>query len=176
MKSFLKNLIKKNPRIYLKFCVINRTGFSLYLINFLFQRILRFQSNLKFNLNFTSRIVGNKLTYHKDLTTLSSFAISGNSYIQSINGVVLGRNFLYGPGLRLISSNHDIADKGKSVKSEPIVIGDDCWFGANVIVLPGITLGSNCVVGAGSVITKSFTENNLIIVGNPAKILKRINE
>lgn len=173
MQTFFKDLIKKNDQLYLKLCVVNRVGLSLYFINFCFQRILRFQSELKFNVNFTSRIIGGNLKYHNDLTTLSSFAISGSSYIQSINGIVLGKNFLYGPGLRLISSNHDLTDKNKSVSAQPISIGDHCWFGANVIILPGVTIGNNCVIGAGSVVTKKFEEDNLVIAGNPARILRK---
>lgn len=36
----------------------------------------------------------------------------------------------------------------------PIVIGDDCWFGGNVVVLPGVVVGDGVVVGAGAVVTK----------------------
>ena len=35
--------------------------------------------------------------------------------------------------------------------SESITIGKDCWLGANVTVLPGVTIGGRCVIGAGSV-------------------------
>lgn len=36
----------------------------------------------------------------------------------------------------------------------PITIGDDCWFGGNVTVLPNVTVGRGVTVGAGSVVTK----------------------
>ena len=175
MKRFLKNLIKKNDKVYLKLSLINRVGVRLYFINFFFQRILGFQNNLKFNICFTSRVIGTELVYNKDLVTLSSFAVSGNSYIQSMNGLRLGKNFLYAPGLRLISSNHDFKDKNKVAKSDPIIIGDNCWFGANVIILPGVKIGNNCIIGAGSVVTKKFIEDNCIIAGNPAKVIRKID-
>lgn len=35
-----------------------------------------------------------------------------------------------------------------------IHIGEDCWLGGNVIVLPGVTIGRGCTIGAGSVVTK----------------------
>lgn len=35
-----------------------------------------------------------------------------------------------------------------------INIGEDCWLGGNVIILPGVTIGQGCTVGAGSVVTK----------------------
>lgn len=34
--------------------------------------------------------------------------------------------------------------------AKPVKIGNDCWFGANVVVCPGVTIGDNCVIGAGS--------------------------
>ena len=49
-----------------------------------------------------------------------------------------------------------------------INIGNNCFIGANTVILPGVTLSDNIVVAAGSVVTKSFFENN-IIGGNPAK-------
>ncbi len=52
-----------------------------------------------------------------------------------------------------------------------IVIGDDCFIGANVTVLPGVTLANRVIVGAGSVVTKSFSQSDIIVAGNPAKIV-----
>ena len=56
---------------------------------------------------------------------------------------------------------------------KPITIGDNCWLGGHVTVLPGVTLGENVVVGAGSVVTKSFGDN-VVIVGNPARVIKTV--
>lgn len=50
-----------------------------------------------------------------------------------------------------------------------INIGDNCFIGANTVILPGVTLVDNIIVAAGSVVTKSFYENNIIIGGNPAR-------
>ena len=60
-------------------------------------------------------------------------------------------------------------------RRKPIVIGDDCFIGANSIILKGTTLGNNVIVGAGSVVHGEFPDN-CIIAGNPAVIVKRIDE
>ncbi len=54
-------------------------------------------------------------------------------------------------------------------------IGENCWIGADVVIVPGITIGDNVVVGAGSVVTKNLPDN-VIAVGNPCKALRQANE
>lgn len=49
-----------------------------------------------------------------------------------------------------------------------IVIGDNCFIGANVTILPGVHIGSNSIVGAGSVVTKSL-EGDSVYAGVPAR-------
>jgi acetyltransferase-like isoleucine patch superfamily enzyme len=105
------------------------------------------------------------------MNTLASFAISGGCYFQAINGIHLGKSFLFAPGVKLISANHDMTNNGKYIIGKPIIIGDNVWLGADVIILPEVEIGDNCIVGAGSVVTKSFKKKNLIIAGNPAIII-----
>ena len=56
----------------------------------------------------------------------------------------------------------------------PIKIGNGCWLGGGVIVLPGVTIGDGSVIGAGSVVTKDIPENSLA-VGNPCRVIRKIN-
>ena len=57
----------------------------------------------------------------------------------------------------------------------PIHIGTNCWLGAGVIVMPGISIGDNTIIGAGSIVTKDVP-SNVIAVGNPCKILREVGE
>ena len=59
------------------------------------------------------------------------------------------------------------------VHSSPVVIEDDAWLGANVIVLKGVTIGARSIIGAGSVVTKSIPAD-CIAAGNPCKVIKNI--
>jgi acetyltransferase-like isoleucine patch superfamily enzyme len=172
----LKSLIKKNDFLYFKLRLIKTIGLSQWIINFVFQSVFRRQSSLKFNVNFTSTISEKNIEYNRDITTLASFAISGACYFQALNGIKLGKNFLFAPGVKLISANHNITNHSQSIKEKSIIIGDNVWIGANAIILPGIELGNNCVVGAGSVVTKNFKESNLVIAGNPAKIINQVSK
>ncbi len=58
--------------------------------------------------------------------------------------------------------------------SKPILIGDDCWIGANVTILKGVEIGNGCIVAAGSVVTSGKFADNSLIAGNPAKFVKEL--
>ncbi|MGB5105228.1 MAG: acyltransferase [Candidatus Zixiibacteriota bacterium] len=79
--------------------------------------------------------------------------------------VSIGNNVMFGPRPMLIGGDHYFAVRGKSVRFmhpqgreniEPIVIEDEAWFGAGVIILGNVTAGMGCVVGAGSLVSKSI--------------------
>ena len=57
--------------------------------------------------------------------------------------------------------------------ARPVRIGANCWFGANVVVCPGVTVGEGCVVGAGSVVTRDIPANSFA-AGNPCRVIRPI--
>ena len=57
----------------------------------------------------------------------------------------------------------------------PVEIGDNCFLGAGVIVLPGTRVGKNAIVGAGAVVTGEVPENS-VVAGNPARTICTIEE
>ncbi len=59
--------------------------------------------------------------------------------------------------------------------TKPIVVGDNVYFGNDVIVLPGVTIGSNVVIGAGAIVTKDIPDNS-VAVGVPAKVIKSADD
>jgi len=94
-----------------------------------------------------------------------SFLLSGGCYIQAGNGIIIGDNVMFGPGVKIISANHDVSNKDRRwIKKRPIRIGDNCWIGANSVILPGVILGDNTIVGAGTVVNRSFQKGNVIII------------
>ncbi|EHQ56711.1 hypothetical protein OMB55_00004230 [gamma proteobacterium HIMB55] len=127
----------------------------------------------RFLVHFTSVVIkpGN-ITFSRDVTTLKSLAVSAGCYFQANNGIHLGRRCLFAPGVKIISSNHDIysADR-KSVVADGITIGNDVWIGANSVILPGVNIADRVVIGAGSVVTKSISTPGAVVGGNPARLL-----
>lgn len=68
----------------------------------------------------------------------------------------------------------ELREKGYQYNA-PVHIGRNCWLGAGVIIVPGITVGDNVVIGAGSIVTKDIP-SNVLDAGNPCKVLREINE
>lgn len=90
--------------------------------------------------------------------------------------IIVGRNTLFGPGVAIATVGHPIKpDMRKYMYTDPVVIGDNCWIGANTTICPGITIGENTVIGAGSVVTKNIP-SNVVAVGNPCRVLRPIGE
>ncbi len=52
-----------------------------------------------------------------------------------------------------------------------MVIGNDVWIGAHVVILPGVQIGDGAIIGAGSIVVKNV-EDYEIVAGNPAKHLR----
>ncbi|MBQ8229678.1 MAG: sugar O-acetyltransferase [Clostridia bacterium] len=92
--------------------------------------------------------------------------------------IYVGDNTMFGPNVVLATAGHPILPELRRQGYQynmPIRIGKNCWLGAGVIVLPGVTIGNNSVIGAGSVVTKDIPDN-VVAVGNPCKVLRPIND
>lgn len=92
--------------------------------------------------------------------------------------IYVGDKTMLGPNVVLASAAHPILPELREVQYQynlPVRIGKNCWLGAGVIVLPGVSIGDNTVVGAGSVVTKDLPAN-VVAVGNPCRVLREISE
>ena len=92
--------------------------------------------------------------------------------------IYIGDYTMIGPNVTIASAGHPILPELREKNYQyniPVHIGKNCWLGAGVIVLPGVTIGDNTVIGAGSIVTKDIP-SNVVAVGNPCKVLREINE
>lgn len=101
--------------------------------------------------------------------------LSLGCYLDGRNGIEVGENTWIGPGVTIISMNHDLLDYTSYVKSEPIRIGNDCWIAGNAVILAGVELGDHTVVAAGAVVTRSFPSANQIVAGVPARVIGQLD-
>ncbi|WP_297437714.1 DapH/DapD/GlmU-related protein [uncultured Clostridium sp.] len=61
------------------------------------------------------------------------------------------------------------------IKFGIIEIGNNCFIGANSIIMPNVKIGNNSVIGAGSIVTKSL-KGNAVYAGTPAKFIMSVDE
>lgn len=92
--------------------------------------------------------------------------------------IYVGDYTMFGPNVTIAAAGHpiqpDLRQQGYQYNM-PVKIGRNCWIGAGVIIVPGITIGDNVVVGAGSIVTKDLPDN-VVAVGNPCRVLREVNE
>lgn len=92
--------------------------------------------------------------------------------------IYVGDGTMFGPNVVIATAGHPILPVLREQAYQynfPIHIGKNCWLGAGVIVVPGVTIGDNTVIGAGSIVTKDIP-SNVVAVGNPCKVLREIGE
>lgn len=92
--------------------------------------------------------------------------------------IYIGDNTMIAPNVVIATGTHPILPllrENAYQFNAPVHIGRNCWLGAGVIVLPGITIGDNSVVGAGSIVTKDIPPN-VVAVGNPCRVIREIND
>lgn len=92
--------------------------------------------------------------------------------------IYVGDHTMFGPNVTIATAGHPIwpalREKGYQYNM-PVHIGKNCWLGAGVVVMPGVTIGDNVVVGAGSIVTKDIP-SNVVAVGNPCRVLRPVSE
>src|SRR5205823_5317783 len=93
--------------------------------------------------------------------------------------VEIGDHCMFANGCFVSDAAHRFDDPDKPVTWQgftskgPTRIGDNCWFGANVVVTSGVTIGERCVIGANSVVTRDIAAGS-IAAGAPAKVIRPI--
>ena len=92
--------------------------------------------------------------------------------------IYVGDYTMFGPNVTLATAGHPVLPELREKLYQfnlPIHIGRNCWLGAGVIVLPGVSIGDNSVIGAGSIVTKDIP-SNVVALGNPCRVLRPISE
>lgn len=104
--------------------------------------------------------------------------INAFTYLMDCADITIGDHTFIGPHCGLYTATHPLSYKIRNKgleKALPVKIGANCWLGANVSILPGVTVGDGCVIAAGAVVTNDIPENSLA-AGVPAKIIRTIDQ
>ena len=90
--------------------------------------------------------------------------------------IIIGSHCPIGPGVVMRTANHRFSNKDINIQEQghdvaDIIIEDNCWIGANVVILGGVHIGRGSIIGAGAVVTKNIPAM-AVAVGVPAKVIK----
>ena len=116
--------------------------------------------------------VGSRVAFGSGLTVLTTKA-----------KLIIGDDVMFGPNVTIVTGDHRIDIPGRTMYSvtdaeklpendADVVIENDVWVGAGVIILKGVTIHTGSVIAAGSVVTKDV-EPYSIVGGVPAKLIKK---
>ncbi len=99
--------------------------------------------------------------------------------IAAVSSVSIGAHCLLANGCVVTDGDHRVDDPVTPVPWQgftsqgPVVIGDNVWLGAHVVVTSGVTIGERCVVGANSVVTRDLPPFS-VAVGAPARVVRTL--
>jgi len=100
------------------------------------------------------------------------------SKLYNFNNVIIGNDVEIGTGCLIYTNEHIFDGTGALAKqgssSAPVNIMDDCYLGANITILGGVTIGSRCIVGAASLVNKDL-EGGYLYTGVPVKKIRKLN-
>lgn len=92
--------------------------------------------------------------------------------------IYVGDYTMFGPNVTVATAGHPICPELREKVYQynmPVHIGKNCWIGAGVLIMPGVTIGDNTVIGAGSVVTKDIPAN-VLAFGSPCRVQREIGE
>jgi acetyltransferase-like isoleucine patch superfamily enzyme len=97
------------------------------------------------------------------------------SSVGGSGGVSIGKNTIIGQYFSAHPENHNFKDLSRPIREQgttrkPIAIEEDCWLGARVTVLGGVTIGRGSVIAASSVITHDVAPFS-IVAGIPGRVV-----
>jgi maltose O-acetyltransferase len=91
--------------------------------------------------------------------------------------ITIGDSVSIGPRAQLVTALHPVDDhqarRAGWESAAPIVLGDNVWLAAGVIVGPGVTIGADSVIGAGSVVLDDVPAR-VLAAGNPCTVIRAL--
>lgn len=146
--------------------------------NFFFSGIQRFSPGVVLDLDRRSRLsLGRRVSMHSRCRITASNGAElhiGNRVSFNVGCILtcrgrvrIGNNVAFGPNVMIYDHDHVMSRQSGAVSGEyrtgEIVIGDNCWIGAGVIILLDTHIGENCVIAAGSVVKGDIPSNTVLI-------------
>lgn len=117
-----------------------------------------------------------RVDYGPNMSVGKRFYANFNLTVLDSAIVTIGDRVMIGPNVMISTATHEteVASRRACIEyAYPINIGDDCWIGGGVTILPGVTIGEGCTIGAGSIVTCDIPAWS-VAVGSPARVVKKV--
>lgn len=82
--------------------------------------------------------------------------------------IKIGNHCAFGPNVVIYDHDHRFNHEGfksDEYSTAPVIIGNNCWIGANTIILRGTIIGNGCVIGAGTILKGNIPPCSLVTSG-----------
>lgn len=99
------------------------------------------------------------------------------SQINAWQQVIIGNNALIADKVYISDAEHNYENINVPIRCQgdhfkgAVRLGEGCWLGIGVVILPGVTVGNNAVIAANAVVTKDVPDY-AVVAGVPARIIK----
>lgn len=117
-----------------------------------------------------------RVDYGCNVSVGDRFYANFNLTILDCGIVKIGKTVMFGPNVSIMAATHEteVQSRRENIEyAKPVVIGDDCWIGGHVVILPGVTIGQGCTIAAGAVVTKDIPAWS-VAMGMPARVVKKV--
>lgn len=91
--------------------------------------------------------------------------------------IKIGKNCRIAHNCSIIDHDYYVSSKTihvpwskKKKIAKPILIADNVWMGAHVVILKGVSIGKNCIIGASALVSVSIKENLKAYSSTAAKL------
>lgn len=102
--------------------------------------------------------------------------IGQQCFLHGAGGLTIGSHVGIGPGVKIITSSHDLSRVDlpilqSPIEFQPVALEDGCDIGVGAILLPGVRIGRGAQVAAGAVVAADVAPY-AVVAGNPAKVIR----
>jgi acetyltransferase-like isoleucine patch superfamily enzyme len=122
-------------------------------------------------------ITGSLKHLGKGIKVGNNVGLGTHGFYGGAGGLLIDDDTIIGNYVSFHPENHNYDDletpvRLQGVNHKGIKVGKNCWIGAKVTILDGVTIEDNCIIAAGAVLIAGTYKRNSIYGGVPAKFLK----
>ena len=153
------------------------------------QKIKRFFLNRKLNkikssfghLGTNVQIdISTNFIYPKNLAVGNNVYIGPKGFLNAMAKIEIKSGTIIGPNLMILTANHNFKNPNYLPYDETyilkeVIIGENVWIGANVLILPGTEIEEGAIIGAGTVVSGKIPKM-AIVIGNPCQVVSYRNK